>query len=234
MNDILVISDNVEILNQFRRIVADKNLSDTYKFTYACSPGNHLCNTTVDVILDAPKIIENQYMVLSLHCKQVFPKELTSQCRCVNVHPGYNPYNRGMFPHVFSIVNGLPCGATIHEMDSHIDHGQVICQKQVQVQSYDTSLTLYEKIVCAEIELLNVYIEDILRNTYVTYTVDKGNINYKKDFDALCNLNLQHTGTLWNHIKLLRALSHGEYKNAYFIDDHGRKIYIKLQVDEPS
>ena len=43
-------------------------------------------------------ITKNYNLVMSIHCKQLFPTELVNNVRCVNVHPGLNPYNRGWFP----------------------------------------------------------------------------------------------------------------------------------------
>jgi methionyl-tRNA formyltransferase len=73
--------------------------------------------------------------------------------RCINIHPGLNPYNRGWYPQVFAINNGLPHGATIHEMDDKIDHGDIIYQKSVDIKLSDTSKTLYERVLDTEIFL---------------------------------------------------------------------------------
>jgi methionyl-tRNA formyltransferase len=67
------------------------------------------------------EIIEKYQLVFSLHCKQIFPSELISNVKCINVHPGYNPLNRGWYPQVFSIIYDLPIGATIHEIDEVVD-----------------------------------------------------------------------------------------------------------------
>jgi hypothetical protein len=52
----------------------------------------------------------------------------------------------------------------------------------------------------------------------------------------LCELNLGSVAPLGEHIDLLRALSHGDYRNAFFIDsESGKKIYIsiKMEIDHP-
>ena len=36
---------------------------------------------------------------------------------CINLHPGYLPHTRGYFPNIWSIVDDLPPGATLHYMD---------------------------------------------------------------------------------------------------------------------
>lgn len=79
-------------------------------------------------------ILRDYSCVIALHCKQVFPAELVKGIRCINIHPGLNPYNRGWFPHVFSIINGLPVGVTLHEMDKELDHGPIIDQEELKVR----------------------------------------------------------------------------------------------------
>lgn len=175
-------------------------------------------------------LVKEYDMIFSLHCKQIFPSKLVNHVKCINVHPGLNPNNRGWFPQVFSIINSLPCGATIHEIDEHLDHGPIICQKEVKIEMWDTSLTAYNKILDAEIELLSENLLNILNYEYETTVKEEGNLNLKKDFDDLCKIDLDDRDTFRNHINKLRALTHGDYANAYFIDDLGNKIYLKLEL----
>jgi len=37
---------------------------------------------------------------------------------------------------------------------------------------------------------------------------------------------------LAEHIDLLRALTHGGFNNAYFIDDKGKKIFVRLSLEK--
>lgn len=160
-------------------------------------------------------------IIFSLHCKRIFPKWLVKSAKCINIHPGYNPYNRGMFPHVFSIINGLPAGATIHVMDDQIDHGAIIAQQEVPVSIYDTSETLYKRVLDAEFNLLAVTLDRIISGAYATYQAkEEGNYNSLSDFKNLCELGDEHSKT----ITMLRALSHGNYKNAKLGDR-----YLKLE-----
>ena len=165
--------------------------------------------------------------------RKIFDKKLVESTRIVNIHPGLNPYNRGMYPHIFSIVNGLPTGATIHEVDEKIDNGDIIVQKEVQMYMYEDSKELHERIMKVEMELFESNFDEII---YGTYTKTKphtgGNINYKKDFKELCEINLWDVDTFEGHINKLRALTYGDYKNVYFYDDDGNKIYIKVELSK--
>lgn len=234
---VLVISDNIFLVDYFKMIVARPEFHP-YSFLYKSTPikGSQQSDLGASfsplMIKDNIQWILNNFeLVISAHCKQIFPSELVESIRCVNVHPGLNPYNRGWFPQVFSIINGLPAGATIHEIDNELDHGPIIVQKEVKIESYDTSLTAYKKVQIAEIELLNNFLLPILKNEYEKKEVSTGgNLNLKKDFNKLCQVDLGNVDTFENHINKLRALTHGDFKNAYFIDSEGRKIFISLNI----
>jgi len=238
---VLVLSDNKYIAEGFIKII-DKYQIPLSNFSFFCSKEDFIIDKIkfhkLSLKQNIDKIINEYNLLLSLHCLQIIPSQIVNSLKCINIHPGFNPYNKGWFPHVFSIINGLPSGASLHEIDEKIDNGPLINQKQVPVYPYDTSLSLYERIINAELELLDKNIINILSKNYNTIQVDGGNYNTKEDYEKLCYINKDEITTLGKAIDKLRALSHGDYKNAYFIDENtGNKIYVKIELfkdDEPS
>lgn len=236
----LIIGDNSNLLKKISDILAEKDLNQYTEFSYACSPETSIevpsisglkC-THIDVKNDIKTLINKFDLIISAHCKQIFPAELVTKIKCINIHPGFNPYNRGWYPHVFSIINKFPAGATIHEMDEKVDHGSIIIQRRVEIFSYDTSDTVYNRILDTELDIFSEVIEKILCNEYQTYTLqEEGNINKKKDFQQLRQIELEKVYSGREIIDLLRALTHGDYQNAYFIDDENNKIFIKLTLE---
>ena len=183
------------------------------------------------------EIVQNYDLVISIHCKQLFPAELIRQVRCINVHPGFNPYNRGWFPQVFSIMNGLKAGVTIHEIDEELDHGAIIVQQEYKIESWDTSGTAYAKIMQLERELVLTHFADIRTGNYQTTKPEiNGNLNLKKDFDRLKQLDLDEQGRFGDFLNRLRAYTHGDFQNAYFVDERGKKVFVRvtLQPEETS
>ena len=239
MKNILIISDNETLVKRFRDLIG-KNIFHPHQFHFSYSYFNKTLAekysegagfTKVNVKAQHDEIIEKYDLVISLHCKQLFPAALVNGIRCINVHPGLNPHNRGWFPQVFSILNGKPCGATIHEIDEQLDHGGIIAQKEVTIESWDTSLTAYNKILDAEMELIEENMLAIIENKYnAHYPQMEGNLNLKKDYDSLCEIALSEIDSFQNHINKLRALTHGEYMNAYFLDKNGTKVFLKLEL----
>lgn len=180
-------------------------------------------------------IIQEYDLVFSLHCKQIFPSELVENVCCINFHPGLNPHNRGMYPQAFSIINGLPVGATIHLMDAEVDHGEIIAQKKVDIEVSDTSLEVYKKIIEVEKELISKNVFDIVSGSYNTKMPQhEGNYNEEKDYRALCELDLNSFASFGEHLNILRATTHGEFKNAYFVDDTGNKYFVRVVIEPES
>lgn len=216
--NILVLSDNEEILARARPIFETRKASH-WTFTNS---------DDINPKKDHAHIIKTYGLVFSLHCKKIFPKVLTDSVRCVNVHPGLNPYNRGVFPHVFSIVNGLPAGATIHEMTDKIDGGPIIVSDQVEVLLCDTSTSLYKRVINKELELLDLCLDKVVTNDYETFPINwEGNYNSMSDFERLCKLNREKVAPFGEYFDILRALSHTGYMNARM-----NGIKFKLIIDE--
>jgi dTDP-4-amino-4,6-dideoxyglucose formyltransferase len=184
----------------------------------------------INVRLSVAQILKDYDLVLSIHCKQLFPEALVNGVRCVNVHPGLNPHNRGWFPQVFSILNGLPSGVTIHEIDAQLDHGPIIASQTYKIESWDTSGSAYDKIMSIERELVLKHFQAIRDHRYQLSLPAEGNINFKKDFDTLKHIDLNEVGSFGDFINRLRALTHKHYNNAYFMDENGRKIFVKIAL----
>lgn len=239
INEILVITDNPQIAKRFEKEVwclVDKNV---FGLTFMCSPFSILDNFKLENeirkvdLRDSGEIerLKKYSLILSIHCKQIFPPELVNSVRCVNIHPGYNPINRGWYPQVFSIINDTIIGATIHEIDRELDHGNIIDREKVKKYNFDTSLTLYNRIIDKEIELLKKNIHSILSNSYTSYKPEnEGNIYLKKHFDQICELDLSEKMTVKELIDRLRALTHGAYKNAFFFDGN-KKVYVSINLE---
>ena len=242
MKQILVVSDNPRLTTFFQEECVNQGVNDIVEIVYKYSATNknpskmiELGATSIDV--KNPRFVataKNSFdLIFSLHCKQIFPSDLVSSVVCINVHPGLNPHNRGWYPQVFSIINGKPIGATIHLMDSSVDHGEIFDQIQVDVRLSDTSLDVYERVLHAEMTLVRRNLLKIINRELITAApACEGNYNSIKDFKFLCHLNLDAVASLGDHINLLRALSHGTFKNAYFLNEEGNKIFIRVTLEE--
>lgn len=236
---VAVVTDNPFLASALHKVLVDKKLVENYAVHWFCSPGSKPLFQSTELTVEEIRVktVEAEVwrsfqVVISAHCKQLFPAEMVHAVRCVNIHPGLNPHNRGWFPQVFSILNKMSCGATIHEIDEHLDHGAIVAQREVPTYGWDTSKDIYDRVQQAEVELIKENIEGLLSGNYTaTPAPHEGNINLKSDFNRLCALDLNEKLTMAEAIDRLRALTHSPYNNAFFIDPRtGRKVFVGINL----
>lgn len=222
---------------------ASKAFENTdYQVNFFCSPkGVHLFEDEInqgvieplDVKENCKYLIESFDLGFSCHCKQIFPKSLVENVRCINVHPGFNPYNRGWFPQVFSLLNKKPIGATIHLMDSEVDHGDILYQRQVEIFEWDTSKSIYDRVLEAEFKLFKENFEAlIVGDCEQVKMTNQGNYNSISDYKSLLEIDMDKTVTMREAIDYLRAMTHPPYKNAYFLTENGEKVFVALDIEK--
>lgn len=236
--NIFIVTDNKWWLEKAREFFEKKSLNASY----FCSPrGENLFKEEIksqvinplDVKHGVEFLTKNFELGFSCHCKQIFPKELVEKVRCINIHPGLNPYNRGWFPQVFSILNKKPIGATIHLMDAEVDHGEILYQQEVKVFDWDTSKDIYTRVLEAEYRLFDKNFDSLIAATYhQTAMTFEGNYNSFQDYKPLLEIDLDKTVTMREAIDYLRAMTHPPYKNAFFKTKNGEKVYVALDLEK--
>ena len=187
---VCIITDNLYIYENFMILLNRKNLQN-HSFDFYYSPwnkslaekfGENGVMRPIRLKEQGKEFFDSYDLFLSLHCKQLFPEEMVNNHLCINVHPGYNPYNRGWFPQVFGIMNKLPIGVTIHKMDAELDHGPILWQETLEMYDYETSKDIYDRILALEMRLMDEHLEDLLTGNYtLTPMAEEGNVNYKQD-----------------------------------------------------
>ncbi len=238
MKSVFIITDNPWWLEKIYKLFSKLD----YDYSCYCSPkgaslfSKEIAKGDIEVIdlkVQSDELISKFDIGFSIHCKQLFPKKLVDGVRCVNIHPGLNPYNRGWFPQVFSIINKKPVGATIHIMDEQIDHGDILLQCEVEINDWDTSKTLYDRVVQAEYKLLENNISEIIDGRVKAHKLeDKGNYNSISDYINIKEIDMDKKVTMREAIDFLRALTHPPYKNAFFFTASGEKIFVSIELEK--
>jgi methionyl-tRNA formyltransferase len=231
---ILILSDHFEMLSFASSLLINRGKDIDIKFTDQNLKSKEINNLVWRFVnmndkVEISKMVSSYYLIISAHCKAIFPEVLTENVKCINVHPGLNPYNRGMFPQVFAIINRNKFGATIHEMTRDIDSGPIIAQAEVPINFEDTSYELYQRVIALEKKILEENIDQILGGFYRTLVPAKGNYNSLKDFRKLCLLDPHDINTFENHINILRALTHPPFANS-IIEISGQRYSINISI----
>jgi methionyl-tRNA formyltransferase len=223
---VLILSDNERVYRNIEGVVSKHSIAGA-RFDFRCQPGSRLSHVLDPIDADA---MVGYDVVISTHSNHILPPRVVQSRLCINLHPGYNPYNRGWHPHVFSMLDGSPVGVTLHVMDERIDTGPIIDREEVPVEATDTGGDVLEKIYELEKVMFDRNIEGILEGTFSTYAPEfTGTLNTRKDFEAICELDLSRVGTLGEHIHVLRSLTNTNYRNAFFVDD-GQKIFVNVDL----
>jgi len=152
----------------------------------------------------------------------------------VNFHPAMLPVNQGWYPHVFNILEGSEPGVTLHVINSGIDTGPIWAQSRVKTYPYDTADTLYYRLQSGILELFKKTWPKICNNSIMPIIQNNKksvyhSIDEVKSFDEI-DLNKNYTGR--EIIDILRARTFLNRGYAYFFDDIGRKIYIRVSLNE--
>ncbi|HEY4184092.1 MAG TPA: formyltransferase family protein [Polyangia bacterium] len=150
----------------------------------------------------------------------------------VNLHPSLLPYNRGQYPNVWSILDGTPAGVTFHYIDPGVDTGDIIAQRQVEVEPVDTGETLYRKLERAGLDLFREAWVPFRegRNPRLPQSGMAGTSHRTADVAAVDEIDLDRTYTGRALLDLLRARTFPPYRGAYFRSG-GRKVHLRLQLE---
>jgi methionyl-tRNA formyltransferase len=157
---------------------------------------------------------------------EIFPRG------CLNLHSSLLPYNRGAHPNVWSIVEGTPAGVTLHAIDSGVDAGPILAQREVEVEPVDTGKTLYHKLERAALELFVEAWPSFKEGRLVPrdQAVQEGSAHRVRDLESLGEIDLDRASTPREVLNLLRARTFPPYPGAYFVQD-GRKVHVRIELE---
>lgn len=90
----------------------------------------------------------------------------TPKIGVLNAHMGILPKFRGMNVLEWSIFYGYPIGVTIHFIDEGIDTGNILITKKMTIEKNDTIMSLRQKSVVLNVELIKKAITIINNNNF--------------------------------------------------------------------
>lgn len=150
----------------------------------------------------------------------------------VNLHPSYLPYNRGSHPFIWPIVEDTVAGVSIHYMNEEIDEGPVIAKERVKIKSSDTAGDLRERLMQRQFELFREKWELIRKGVRgEKQDLSMGNVHYHSELDDVREIDLDEKMKAGDLIDLLRGLTYGDEKLAYFEKD-GERYYIDVDIEK--
>lgn len=151
----------------------------------------------------------------------------------VNLHPSLLPFNRGMHPYYWSLVDGTPAGVSIHLIDESIDAGMLLCQKEIETDVTTTGERLYEE---AQDEIINLFKENydkIIKKKIQPkkINIEEGSFHLKRDLDNHSCIDLNKTYKAEDLINIMRARSFPSGSSSFFYLD-GQKYRINIKIEK--
>lgn len=124
-----------------RKYLAPAEVCEAYDVEYTVTE-----NINSEEMLEYVKNISPD-ITLSVFFNQILRKEMLSKSKkCLNVHPSFLPDYKGMSPILWMLSEGADKGgATIHEMTEKLDSGNIISQKEFDIDSSDSFFSVYRK-----------------------------------------------------------------------------------------
>lgn len=172
----------------------------------------------------------NPDLILISNFHKIIKKELIelSTIGTFNFHSSLLPELRGGTSVIWALKNGLTqTGITLHYVTEGVDDGDIIAQKPVNIDFWDTQGTLYIKITIAKFEVLVSFLLDIMNGKKIIGIPQEHEkatyLPKRKDSDGLIDIKTQMTD-IYNHIR-----SFDPWTGAYFEFD-GKKIRLRKAI----
>lgn len=109
------------------------------------------------------------------------------QGRIINLHPSLLPWGRGYFPNFWSHVYDFPKGVSIHLINSGIDTGDLLLQREHSFSDNDTLRTSYYTLQTSMLCLFSRGWNEIRKSSIkpMKQVLKDGSLFYKRHFDLV-------------------------------------------------
>lgn len=177
------------------------------------------------------KDLELDY-IIGIHFPYIIPKEVLEipKIGFLNLHPAYLPYNKGWNTPSWAIIDQALYGATLHFMSEKLDEGDIIHQKSIKIESYDTANSLYQKVLKLEFEVFKEAFEDLTSfNPKRIEQTQEGSSYKKSDLQGVREFDLNETIVVKDFLNKLRALTTNNPNELAFYMDGDKKIGVRVE-----
>jgi methionyl-tRNA formyltransferase len=95
-------------------------------------------------------------LAVSFRYRHIIPPDVVRMLpgRLINLHVSFLPWNRGADPNLWSFIENTPKGVTVHFIDEGLDTGDIVAQRELELDiASETLATSYAKLNDAIIDL---------------------------------------------------------------------------------
>jgi methionyl-tRNA formyltransferase len=105
-------------------------------------------------------------IILSLYYRHIIGKEVIDSCdgKIINLHPSLLPKYKGCSSLTWAMIhNEKQAGFTFHYLTEKVDSGNILYQKKIRIEEFDTQITLYHRIMFEASKQLNKIIKMVIQ-----------------------------------------------------------------------
>lgn len=184
--------------------------------------------------LKTEEILHNSDYGISALFGHVLPQTVLENidCEIINLHPSLLPIGRGADPIPWSIIGQQKQGITIHIIDSGLDTGGILSQKEFSTNIGMNSGEIYElatNLLFKELE--DIFPSWINKSIKVSKQSEfSGSIHKSEELENMRVINLDEVGTFGEFLRKLQALTFSDGRKPSFIDESDRLWQIDISV----
>jgi UDP-4-amino-4-deoxy-L-arabinose formyltransferase/UDP-glucuronic acid dehydrogenase (UDP-4-keto-hexauronic acid decarboxylating) len=166
----------------------------------------------VDNLPFAPDII------CSIYYRYIIDRKVINAVngKIFNLHPALLPKYRGCSSLTWAMINGEhECGFTYHYIDEGCDTGDIILQKTVKIEDFDTQLTLYNRVMFESMDYFLEVLEMVVKGC-----AGKPQEGVSSQYKRGCPMDGKITDSMDDDIKerFVRAMCYPPYPAAKYND----------------
>jgi methionyl-tRNA formyltransferase len=219
------------------------NSTKKRKKSYTNEVKSELSNSKSQIIefednQDTYNIIANLFSITDFGVSVLFghkiPIELlnTVKGELINLHPSLLPIGRGADPIPWSIIDQKKQGITIHQIDSDLDNGRILFQKEIQTNISMNSGDIYD--VCMR-ELFQEFIR--IRPQWEEKKIKakrqdgiKTKIHNLTELNNRRIINEDEIGTFGDFLRIMQACSFSDGRRPVLRDNFGKLWEINILI----
>jgi methionyl-tRNA formyltransferase len=156
----------------------------------------------------------------------------STRCEIVNLHPSLLPIGRGADPIPWSIIGKQKQGVTLHIINSGLDTGPILSQKEIPTnigmnagEIYETAIeVLYKELENKFYSWINGAVELTEQSNSVSLT------RKSQDLESIRVLKPDEIGTFAEFFRKLQALTFSDCRRPLFVDESGRVWKVEVSL----
>ena len=216
--------------DHLKLIVFENDTSDLYNEYKSFSP--HIIYSDINNQLDMINTLDLDWIFLAWW-PHIIKKNIIDIPKngVINTHNSLLPFNRGVHPNFWAMVEKKEYGVTIHKVTPGVDDGDIIAQTRIAYNWEDTGDDLYERGMLALSRLFEETYPKIVSGNYESFEQDHSVMTCHKtsEIENICNLNLDKEYKAEELFNIIRAKDCLGKQGAYFLSD-GRKYEVRLKI----